>query len=462
MKIGITGIANGGKTVFLTSLLWQLTELESADFTISPSIGIRGFKSRNRKTHPSDLFPFEHYREKLSSGGKWPAKTKASSHYTCQIYRKDWGKLNLGRFTRMRHLQFTNKQELDFFDFPGERIADAAIASFENYNDWCDHMLHHFQSHTDYSVAISPYLNLLDEIVANEDRNEGSINKRVIHAYKLALARLIYGYKPLVSPSTFLLDDKGCAAKKIPNDELARTRLAGLDAESQFAPLTLEARKAFPSMAKQMAKHYTAYRKKLVCPLFTEIIESKRLVILIDIPSLLVGGVDRYNDNRQILLDLFDALEPNGRLIALFQKLQTFLGLGLEKIAFVAVKSDLVHPDDVSSGKLESLLKQMTARAKGMLPDVEFGHFVCSAIYSTRAGREPRHLIGRPIQNNPNAQEVEFEISSLPETWPEDWKVGDFTFSEVLPDVPKCLMIPPKQVGVDRLFEFLLTDRGSL
>ena len=31
-KIAITGIANSGKTVFLTSLLWQLHEFEDANF----------------------------------------------------------------------------------------------------------------------------------------------------------------------------------------------------------------------------------------------------------------------------------------------------------------------------------------------------------------------------------------------------------------------------------------------
>ncbi|MDA3799633.1 MAG: hypothetical protein PF692_11195 [Kiritimatiellae bacterium] len=34
MQIGITGIANGGKTVFLTSLLWHLWKLGASDFIL--------------------------------------------------------------------------------------------------------------------------------------------------------------------------------------------------------------------------------------------------------------------------------------------------------------------------------------------------------------------------------------------------------------------------------------------
>ena len=453
MKIGVTGIANCGKTVFLTSLLWQLTELESANFTVSKKIGVHGFKPLNRGSAPEGIFPFEGYREKLSSGGKWPAKTKDCYRYACEIRRKDWSKIDHRRLARMRRLQFSGRQKLDFFDFPGERIADAAIAAYEEYNEWCDHILHHFKSHSDYFIAVSPYLNFLGNL---DQCKDVAVAEKVIHAYKLALAGLIHGYKPLISPSTFLLDCSGTAAAMLPDAQLAATRITGLTAESQFAPLTHQTREMFPNLAKQMARNYSLYRKKLAWPMFKEIIESQRLVILIDIPSLLIGGVGRYNDNRQIVLDLFEAIEPNGVFGALFQKLQIFFGLGLEKVAFVAVKSDLVHPDDIINGRLELLLRQMTAKAKNTLPDVEFGYFVCSAIHSTRAGIAAHHLIARPANSNPEHVEVEFDVSPLPETWPVDWKVGELRFIEVLPESPACLMIPPKQVGLDRLFEFLL------
>lgn len=459
MKIGVTGIANGGKTVFLTSLLWQLAELESSDFRVFPSIGLHGFRPLRLENNTENLFPFEKYRETLSRGRRWPAKTTDSYRYSCEIRRKDWEKISVGKLTRMRRFQFSNRQRLDFFDFPGERIADAAIAAFENYADWCDHIIHHFKSHSDYLAAVLPYLEMLEQLVQVENR-EYDVVEKVVRHYKVALAGLIHGYKPLISPSTFLLDRTGTVAEMVSVEELASSRVAGLTAETQFAPLPSDVREAYPELAQKMEYSYTAYRNELAWPLFKEVIESQRLVILVDIPSLLAGGVGRYNDNRQILIDLFESLEPNGILGTLLHKLQALIVGGLEKVSFVAVKSDLVLPDDVTGGRLESLLRQMTARIKSMLPEIEFGYFVCSAVHSTRAGEADNQLIGRLMRNNPDRMEMEFGVSSLPEAWPEDWKPGEFCFAEVLPEVPKCLMIPPKQVGLDQLFEFLLTSKG--
>ena len=72
----------------------------------------------------------------------------------------------------------------------------------------------------------------------------------------------------------------------------------------KFAPLPESVRKANKKLAKEMRQHYQRYRKKLVIPLFREVANSDSLIVLVDIPSLLVGGVERYNDNRQIVLGL--------------------------------------------------------------------------------------------------------------------------------------------------------------
>ena len=37
-KVAITGIHNSGKTMFLTSLLWQLDEIEEAEFYLKPGL----------------------------------------------------------------------------------------------------------------------------------------------------------------------------------------------------------------------------------------------------------------------------------------------------------------------------------------------------------------------------------------------------------------------------------------
>ncbi len=456
MNIGITGIANGGKTVFLTSLLWQLAERESAEFVVSPNAEFSGYKPLDINT--GSLFPFEKYRDTLIRGGRWPEKTTDSYRFRCEIRRKNWKKISLSTIKRFKRLQFTNRQELSFFDFPGERIADAAIAAFESYENWSDHILKHFHSHSDYLATVKPYLAELKEVIDSE-MTVDKMEKELAYSYKLALAGLIHGFKPLISPSTFLLTRDGDVAEAVPEEELATKRYSGLNFESQFFPLPAEYREKNPALLKRVIKNYKQYRDKLANPLFKEIVSARRLVILVDIPSFLAGGVGRYNDNRQIMLDLFESIEADGLLGELLQKLWSFVGLGLEKVAFVATKSDLMLSSDIISGKVEGLLRQMTARAKSTLPDIEFGYFVCSAVHSTRPGTTASSLIGNLGQSE-GSSEVEFNVSSLPEVWPDSWSPGEYRFAEVLPKVSKNLMIPPKQVGLDRLFEFLITEKG--
>lgn len=458
MKIGITGIAGGGKTVFLSSLLWQLAEIESADFSLAGNLRLTDFREIRLRRGTGEPFPFERCRDSLSRQGVWPAKTVDCYRYSCDFKRNDRKRLNLARLKNLGHLRLSDRQRLDLFDFPGERIADAAIVSFPRYEDWSDHMLEHFQSHSDYMEAVEPYLRLLREtpvgsVPAGE---EIALQSQVTLAYKRALARLIYGYRPLISPSTFLLGRDGDTASPVSEETLASSRAAGVDNLSQFAPLMPRMRDAFPGLTDSMTANYRTYRREIALPLFNEIGSSECLIVLVDIPSILAGGVGRYNDNRQITMDLFDALRPDSSIGMLLWKALTFWRRRLRKVAFVASKADLVHPEDIRNGRLESLLRQMTSRAKRMMPDVEFEWFTCSAIRSTRPGKKDGKLIGKVAYRNPLKLEKEFDVPSLPEVWPDDWKAGDFRFLSVLPEVPKNLQIPPSHLGLDRLFDFLI------
>ncbi len=460
MKIGITGIANGGKTVFLTSLIWQLKEYSSADFKLHDKFGSPKFKHLPNNGPIGDRFPFDKYQKKLSQGGEWPEKTTDCHRYTCEIFGKQWKRRGLDKLQLMIGGMFSNTEKLDFFDFAGERIADAAIAAFDDYGEWSDHLLDHYSGHSDYTEATSNYFSAMDELPSNQSDKEDAIDL-LIREYKISLGKLIHNYKPLISPSTFLLDTKGNVPDPLSPEELADTRIVGLEKSEQFVPLSAAARETAPDLVAEMRKRFKRYRKDLVLPLFEEIFASQRLVVLVDIPSLLQGGVGRFNDNRQVLLDLFHAVDPDGPLGGLIAKIRSFFGSSLEKVAFVATKADMVAHEDVSSDKLKSLLEQMTEGTKSILPDVEFECFVCSAIQSSRRGEEADQLIGCPARNADSELEQEFKVSRLPETWPDNWSAGEFRFTELHPKVSKNYLKPPKQEGLNRIFEYLITERSS-
>ncbi len=438
-KIAVTGIAGGGKTVFLTSLIAQLAEFDSADFNPGSSLKIHNFRELALKSNKWNKFKFDHYREALSRG-IWPEKTVASAKYICSYSRSDWeNSFSLNRFC---------SQSLEFFDFPGERIADGAIAAYRNYSEWSEHLLEHFQEHHEYKVHLAEYLQTL----ASTEQLELPV---IISAYKLLLARLISDYKPLVTPSTFLLDTNGKVARKADAGEIAADRNCGLDSTSEFAPVPANLLEQNPALLPVLQQAYNDYRHQIALPLFKEILSADTLVILIDIPSLLAGGVDRYNDNRQILLDLFESLHSDSMLNRILQQLIGIFTGKLKRVAFVATKMDMVDREDIENGKLRGLLKLMTQRARRTLPDIDFSWFTCSACYSTRQSDKPHHLIGRLYLNNPAKEWMEYPVPKLPDLWPESWDYNDYPFYSILPNAPRNMQIPPNHSGLDRIFNFI-------
>ncbi|MBN2064377.1 MAG: YcjX family protein [Sedimentisphaerales bacterium] len=432
-KIAITGIAGGGKTVFLSSLLWHLSEFESSDFALDGQAKIRGWHENNSGHDINDTFPFEKHRDALSRAKDWPKKTTDSYRFSCEYRRSDW-----------KHFY----QRLEFTDFPGERIADAAIAAHSGYAQWSDHLFRHYNDNHDYDAAMTTYNQAL---LGPEPTVE-----KLLAAYRLSLAGLILGYKPLISPSVFLLDQKGRAIESGTDQAIASARLCGLDNDSQFAPLPAEFRQEHPEIAREFAHYYRYYRKQLVLPLFDELSQAQTLIILVDIPSLLAGGVGRYNDNRQLVLDLIEALQTDSTLGRKLSRILRFWNSSLKKIAFVATKADLVLPADVESGRLMSLLRQMNNRAKNLLPEADIRWFTCSACWSTMPGKAPDSLIGKLRADNPQRNEIEFAVSPLPEAWPKSWQPDDFHYYSVLPTTSQNIQIPPEHLGMDRIFNFMI------
>lgn len=418
--------------MFMTSLIWQLAEFADADFKVGKNIRFSGFRELATRREYGAVFPFERFRDFMAKQKAWPAKTTDCSHYAFEIRRSD---------------RMLLKQRVHLFDFPGERIADAAIVAFRNYEEWSQHMLNFWASHSDYQAAIAPYMELLEQ--------PGVTYDELISGYKQALGRLILNYHPLISPSTFLLDANGQQAEGTTPEELAATRYAGLPG-AEFCPLPMGLGSRLNSIGRAMARHYKNYRQCVALPVFKELAACDRLVILVDVPYLLNGGVGRYNDNRQILLDFIDILRFNSNLGAKIMRIIKIWRRPLSRIAYVASKADMVHPDDVANGRLENLLRQMTSRTVNLMSKVRMGWFACSACHSSRRGHQPYHLIAALTHNNPGHKEMEFEVPPLPASWPNDWRAGDYRYYSFYPQTVANVQTPPRHTELDAIFDFII------
>ena len=438
--IAIAGTARSGKTVFLTSLINHLYEHRQATkaFRVGKDgdVQIKDVGQKPIMNSVGQKFNFAAYRDSLVHHQRWPEKTRDTSHFIVNFKRTDW---------RLR------RSQLQLFDLPGERIADTGIARFSDYAEWSNLVLENITNSTSYKRMAGEYLTLLDDEIIDE--------AELVDMYKLALARFFINFKAMITPSTFLLDQHGSTPKSRSQEEFLKEyaqRHAGLKPQNgrsrQFVPLPEGARAKNEVLAKKFAEHYSMYRNEVALPVFNHLKSCKRLIVLIDIPSLLNGGVGMYNDNRQILEDLFEVLKPESWMKRMFTSFKK-----LDRVAFVATKSDIVHPEDLNDGRLLNLMREMTDRFAHSLDGPQFEWFTCSAIVSARPADGDHQMRGF-LNRGSDSDEKIFSVSELPERWPDDWTPGDFSFPSTKPRVPRNKAIPPDHENLDKVFTFISED----
>ncbi len=443
-RVGVVGLYSAGKTVLLTSLVNHLDHHDPDRFRLGNS-GTAVRKFRLLDPDPGWVsFNYAGFRDALVHNGRWPEKTRDRSMLACRFTRTDWA---------------ISDCVLKLYDLPGERLADAAMLG-RSYAEWSDYVLDRLNNDTPARTCCEPFLQAL---TADAPDEAGLIGR-----YRLSLANLILSLKPFVSPSTFLLDTKGTLAQRRTAAELAADRLSGLDG-AEFAPLPAGLRAKRQEIAGLFAARFERYKTEVVQPFLLALKSCTSLVVLVDVMMLLAGGVGMYDDNRQILKDLFDVLDPGENLIGsvgrhlsnVFLPRQWRPGW-ITRVAFVAPKLDLVYPTD--RDRTLSLLKRMVGKMADNRDGLTHRYFNMSAVVSTRqmpGGEGERVMVAVPSRDADGRRihrgaEQRFPVSAVPDDWPADWPAGRFAFPEVYPLIPTRKDYPPDQINLDAVLDFVL------
>ncbi len=445
-RIAITGLANTGKTVFLTTLINHLKHHDPSTFRLFKENGDITVKEFTEvEIESGGLRHFDHsiYAQSMRTG-RWPRKTVDVSNYTC-------------RFNTDHH--WVNHQ-VEFLDWPGERVADVIMYK-RDYAGWSDYLLNHWEvAEDDYRKHVSPYL--------NASQRSGLVEKKILAEYRLAMGRLILDFNPLISPSCFLVGRDGNKLRGDSPEQLAALGVSGLNAESQFAPLPKESRSRQPELAAIFAERFAEYRKQIVCGLFDAVQHCNRLIVLVDIPAILASGDGRLNDNYEMVDEMLKGFEANaGKAKGILKNLwhsvtpASWMWMGVEKIAFVATKADLVAGEENKSNLLK-LLKGMLRDIENRIPSIEIGYFVASPVSSTQHPPDSQFLTGKPMFDDEgnfrahDAPETSYAVSAVPDKWPERWPSGQFHFPPVYPALPKGRFMLPKHIGLDSVLQFVI------
>ena len=329
MRLGVTGLSQAGKTVFITALVHGL--VRGGRFPVFEALASGRIAGARLSPQPDDAVPrfdYERHVHALVTDREWPESTRQISELRVVIdYQSGGG--------AMRTLT------LDIIDYPGEWLLDLPLLD-KSYEQWSAESLAQSQRALRHALAapFHAYLATVDPL-APADENAAIEAARLFSAY-LQACRNERHTLSLVPPGRFLM----------PGD------LAGTPALT-FAPLDLPADQEPPadSTWAMMRRRYDAYREVVVRPFFRDhFARLDRQIVLVDVLAALDAGPEAVRDLQEALIAILDCFRVGrgGWLSALFSP-------RADKVLFAATKADQLHHS--AHDQLEAILKRMTAAA---------------------------------------------------------------------------------------------------
>ncbi len=441
IRVGVTGLARSGKTVFITSLIANLLDRGRMPHLVAAAEG--RIEAAFLQPQPDDTLPrfdFETHLSQLTAREPvWPESTRAVSELRLS--------LRVRRAGLLAGLQGPRTIHIDIVDYPGEWLLDLALLE-KDYATWSADVL--------ARLADRPEAEAFRALVAETDPAaalEEPVAKALAEAFTGYLqAARVSGYYDC-TPGRFLL----------PGD------LAGSPVLT-FAPLPGDTPGPRRSLIREMARRFEAYKREVVRPFFRDhFARIDRQVVLVDALGAIHKGPRAVEDMRGAMADILGAFRPgqNAFLTQLFQ------GKRVEKILFAATKADHLHHRQ--HGRLTAI---MEALLRGAVDRARFAgaETAAMAIASLRAttedtmpheGQEIDVVRGTLLESGKQAA---FYPGALPEdpaqllapakagaeTWlDQDYRVMNFA--------PSPLTLRPgdgpPHIRLDKAAQFLLGDR---
>lgn len=466
VRLGVTGLARSGKTVFLTALVHNL--VHGGRLPVFSAASEHRMTSARLKPQPDDTVPrfdYEAHVDALVKNRIWPESTRQVSELRLTIdYESSsyfYRKLGPGRL------------HVDLIDYPGEWLLDLPLLN-KSYAEFSAEALQRARAQNRSDIA-APFLEAVN--AADPDTDESELTAQDLAGrFKtyLQACRADRHALSMLPPGRFLM----------PGD------LDGSPALT-FAPLDI----AFDAPAARtgtlramMERRYEAYKSHVVRPFFrNHFARLDRQIVLVDVLHALNAGPHAISDLEVALSEVLSAFRPGKR-----SWLFSVLTRRIDKILFAATKADHLHSTD--HDKLEAILKRLVNRAeeRARFRGAEVDALAMAAVRATREatvkhrGEELPAILGTPLPGetlNGDAYDGQTEIAMFPGDLPENPELifgQDESNSEgVHPDFQKAqselqflrfrppeldttaegLTLSLPHIRLDRALEFLIGDR---
>src|SRR6056297_304697 len=293
VRLGVTGLARAGKTVFITSLIANLLDRARMPGLLAEGEG--RILAAYLQPQPDVTLPRFDYETHLAAltgpEPHWPESTRAVSELRLSLRVRPAGMLAGMTGPRTVHL--------DIVDYPGEWLLDLALLD-TGYAAWSRAALARAEGRTE----AEPWRRALagTDPAAAFDEGQAQGLAAAFTAY-LRAARAA-GHADC-TPGRFLL----------PGD------LEGAPVVT-FAPLPEPSRAGRGSLHREMARRFEAYKREVVRPFFrAHFARIDRQIVLVDLLDAIHRGPVAVEETRRAMADILGTFRP-GRNAFLTRLLQ--------------------------------------------------------------------------------------------------------------------------------------------
>lgn len=455
LRLGVTGLARAGKTVFISALVRNLVSSGRLPFFNAYNTG--RILSAHLEPQPDDQIPRFDYEQHIDALTRdppsWPESTRRISQLRIAItYRPQ------DRFKRL--LSETRRLNLDIIDYPGEWLLDLEMLT-QDFAGWSSNILSRARRPSVAQTKADTFNQFLSTVSAMDPDDE-QVAIRGAELFTAYLRELRSVETALtVGPGRFLM----------PGDLEGSPLLT-------FFPLPMpEGEAPLPgTLAARLSSRYDSYLTHVVRPFFRDHFSRlNRQVVLIDVLTALNNGPAAIQNQEETLTSVLRAFRTGlpSWFAALVGKHR------IDRILFAATKADHIH--HTSHDRLENILDRLTERAEAnaAATGAETSSIALSAIRATheaeaRVDNETLPcIVGIPLPGETIAKttfdgtrETAIFPGDLPENanialekgLPANTSFPRFRPPKLTPEIPDGPVPPMPHIRLDKALEFLVGD----
>ena len=454
VRLGVTGLARSGKTVFITALVHNLIAGGRLPFFDAAAEGrvLRAYL----EPQPDEIVPRFEYEKHLAdltnAPPTWPESTRRISQLrlTLEYASTKFWKRQLGR----------ERLHIDIVDYPGEWLLDLPLLQLD-YAAWSRNAIDQARA-SDRKAIAKDWHKALSSADPDGPADE---------AFAATLSDLFKAYLHAARSDQYALSTLPPGRFLMPGD------LEGSPALT-FAPLDAKERTSFPrgSLWALMERRYEAYKSYVVRPFFRDhFARLDRQIVLIDVLAALNGGPAAVADLERAMTEILECYRTGSNSLW-----SSLFAPRIDRIVLAATKADHLHHE--SHDRLEAILSLLTDKAmkRARYAGAAVKVLALAAVRATREGQAKRDgetlpcIVGYPLQGEKiggrtfdGSQAFAIfpgDLPADPKKALEGWNTedGDMRFVRFRPPDPQALpsggFAPFPNIRLDRAIQALIGD----